>query len=187
MNKNTIRKKVLDQRRNIEVEEKREWDQLIFTSLVNSDFYIEAKRIFIYVSYENEVETKDIIQYSLDNKKEIYVPKTNIKEKTMKAIKINSLDELIVDNYGILEPKDVDKKSISDKFDLIIMPGLAFDRNGNRIGYGGGYYDKYISNLNYKVLKIALSYDLQLFKNIKSENHDIKVDCIITNKEIINM
>lgn len=186
MDKNLVRKKILELRCNIKDEEKIEWDQLIFASLVKSDFFIKAKKIFIYVSYKNEVDTKKIIQYSLKNKKEIYVPKTYLNEKNMKAIKINSLDELIVDNYGILEPKYVDKNNIGDNFDLIIMPGVAFDRCGNRIGYGGGYYDKYISKLNYNVLKIALAYHFQITDSIKAECHDINVDYIITNKEIIN-
>ena len=182
MDKNLVRKKILELRCNIKDEEKIEWDQLIFASLVKSDFFIKAKKIFIYVSYKNEVDTKKIIQYSLKNKKEIYVPKTYLNEKNMKAIKINSLDELIVDNYGILEPKYVDKNNIGDNFDLIIMPGVAFDRCGNRIGYGGGYYDKYISKLNYNVLKIALAYHFQITDSIKAECHDINVDYIITNK-----
>ena len=60
--------------------------------------------------------------------------------------------------------------------------GVAFDKNGNRIGYGGGYYDKYISKINDKCVKLALAYELQIVENIKSEIHDIKVDFIITNK-----
>ena len=103
----------------------------------------------------------------------------------MKAVKINSLDELIVDNYGILEPKYVDKNNIGDNFDLIIMPGVAFDRCGNRIGYGGGYYDKYLLNIKEDIKKIALAYDIQVIDDIHREKHDIKVDCIITEKEIV--
>lgn len=185
MDKNLVRKKILELRCNIKDEEKIEWDQLIFASLVKSDFFIKAKKIFIYVSYKNEVDTKKIIQYSLKNKKEIYVPKTYLNEKNMKAVKINSLDELIVDNYGILEPKYVDKNNIGNNFDLIIMPGVAFDRCGNRIGYGGGYYDKYLLNIKEDIKKIALAYDIQVIDDIHREKHDIKVDCIITEKEIV--
>ena len=103
----------------------------------------------------------------------------------MIAIKINSLSNMNVDNWGILEPKDVDKNKIGKEFDLIIMPGVAFDRYGNRIGYGGGYYDKYISQIEDLSNRISLAYDFQVVKSIESETHDIKVNGIITNNEFI--
>ena len=92
-----------------------------------------------------------------------------------------------VDKWGILEPKTVEEDKIGEEFDLIIMPGVAFDKFGNRIGYGGGYYDKYISRKNIKCPKIALAYDLQIIDKIQCEEHDIKADGIISNKEFIKM
>ena len=74
------------------------------------------------------------------------------------------------------------KNKIGDNFDLIIMPGVAFDKKGNRIGYGGGYYDKYLSKNNIKVKKVALAYEVQISKKYETEDHDIKVDFIINNK-----
>ena len=103
------------------------------------------------------------------------------------AMKINSLDNMGVDKWGILEPKTVEEDKIGEEFDLIIMPGVAFDKFGNRIGYGGGYYDKYISRKNIKCPKIALAYDLQIIDKIQCEEHDIKADGIISNKEFIKM
>ena len=103
----------------------------------------------------------------------------------MVAININSLNNMSVDNWGILEPKSVEKNKIGREFDLIIMPGVAFDRFGNRIGYGGGYYDKYVSQIKDISNRISLAYDFQLVKSIESESHDIKVNGIITNDEFI--
>lgn len=145
-------------------------------------FIKKSKKIFTYISFGSEVDTKKFINYAISDNKDIYVPKTDKVNKEMLAIKINSLNNMNVDKLGILEPKHVDKSKIGDKFDLIIMPGVAFDKNGNRIGYGGGYYDKYISKINDKCVKLALAYELQIVENIKSEIHDIKVDFIITNK-----
>ena len=95
---------------------------------------------------------------------------------------INSKNKNNINKYGI---KYVDKNNIGDNFDLIIMPGVAFDRYGNRIGYGGGYYDKYLLNIKEDIKKIALAYDIQVIDDIHREKHDIKVDCIITEKEIV--
>ena len=86
-------------------------------------------------------------------------------------------------NSGVAS--DNNKNNTEEKFDIIIMPGIAFDSDGNRIGYGGGYYDKYISNLNYDVVKVALAYNFQMVNYIKAEEHDIKVNYIFTDKEMI--
>ena len=103
----------------------------------------------------------------------------------MIAVKIHSLTELSVNNYGILEPINVDKDKIANDFDIIVMPGVAFDENGNRIGYGGGYYDKYLEKNIFKAKKVALAYEEQILERIESDFHDIKVDFIINTKKII--
>ncbi|SCJ98257.1 5-formyltetrahydrofolate cyclo-ligase family protein [uncultured Clostridium sp.] len=185
MNKDIIRKEIAELRNNLKLEDKKILDKKVFDLLIKSDFYKKSKRIFIYVSYKNEVDTKEIIYYSLKNGKTIYVPKINIEDKTMKAIRIHSLNELYVNKYGILEPNIVDKSCSELDFDLIIIPGIAFDMKGNRIGYGGGYYDKYLSGLECKIDKVALAYEFQVIDNIVIEKHDIKVDCVITDKQLI--
>ncbi|MBC5630983.1 5-formyltetrahydrofolate cyclo-ligase [Clostridium sp. NSJ-6] len=187
MDKKIIRKSVLKLRRNIKDEERGVWDKSIFDLLVNSKIYKDAQSIFIYVSCKDEVDTKEIIDYSLKNDKAIYVPKINIEDKTMKAIRIHSLNELYVNKYGILEPNIVDKNYIDSDFDLIVLPGIAFDKVGNRIGYGGGYYDKYLSVLECRINKVALAYGFQVLDNIEYEDHDIRVDYIITNKQLITI
>ena len=182
MDKNILRKEILERRNYLELDNKSKYDKVIFEKLINSDIYKKSKKIFTYISFSSEVDTKKFINYAISDNKDIYVPKTDKVNKEMLAIKINSLNNMNVDKLGILEPKHVDKSKIGDKFDLIIMPGIAFDKNGNRIGYCGGYYDKYISKINDKCVKLALAYELQIVENIKSEIHDIKVDFIITNK-----
>ena len=185
MEKKKVREEIIKKRNKFSLEIKKEYDELIFKQLINSDIYNKSKKIFTYVSFGSEVDTKGFIEYALSDNKEIYVPKTDKVNKEMIAIKINSLSNMNVDNWGILEPKDVDKNKIGKEFDLIIMPGVAFDRYGNRIGYGGGYYDKYISQIEDLSNRISLAYDFQVVKSIESESHDIKVNGIITNDEFI--
>lgn len=187
MDKKYIRKQILNIRNSILDNERKKWDSKILEFLINSDIYKNSTEIFIYVSYNSEVDTKNIIKKALEDNKRIYVPKVDLKHKTMDALNINSLDELSVNNYGILEPKSVDKTKFPNKLDLIIMPGVAFDRKGNRIGYGGGYYDKFISKITYIVNKVALAYEIQIATSIQSEEHDINPDYIITNKEVIKV
>lgn len=185
MYKKAIREDIIKKRNDLSLDIKVEYDIYIFDKLINSEAYKNSNKIFTYISFGNEVDTKEFIKYALNDGKEIYVPKTNKVSKEMIAIRIYSLDNMIEDNWGILEPKDIDKKNICENFDLIIIPGLAFDRRGNRIGYGGGYYDKYFSKIKNINNKLALAYDFQILDNIKSEIHDIKVDYIISNNETI--
>lgn len=185
MYKKTIRENIIKKRNDLSLDIKIEYDIYIFNKLINSEVYKNSNKIFTYISFGNEVDTKEFINHALNDGKKIYVPKTDKVNKEMVAIRIYSLDNMIKDNWGILEPKYIDEEKICEDFDLIIMPGLAFDRNGNRIGYGGGYYDKYFSKLKNTNNKVALVYDFQILDNIQSEIHDIKVDYIISNNETI--
>lgn len=187
MDKKKVREEIIKKRNNLLPEIKKEYDALIFKQLIESDIYNKSKKIFTYVSFGSEIDTIKFIKYALNDNKEIYVPKTDKTKKEMVAIRINSLDNMSVDNWGILEPKSVDKNKIGEDFDLILMPGLAFDRKGNRIGYGGGYYDKYLSQFKEISNKLVLAYDFQIVNNIENEPHDIKVNCIITNNEFIKI
>ena len=180
MEKKIVRKEISIIRNSLGKKEKEKLDNQIINNLMNTEDFKKAKSIFIYVSFGSEIDTKKIINYSLEKNKKVYVPKTDKIKKTMEAIEINNLNDLITDKWGILEPKEANYKNIGNQFDLIIVPGLAFDLEGNRIGYGGGYYDKYISNLKYNCIKIALTYQFQVIKGIKSEKYDIKIQKIIT-------
>ena len=103
----------------------------------------------------------------------------------MEAVKIVDLTNLKEDKYGILEPtKDIEAMN-KNELDLVIMPGLAFDTNGGRLGYGGGYYDKYLQKIAGNLSKVALAYDFQIVQEVPKEEHDIKVDYIITEKREI--
>ena len=160
-------------------------DNIIFEKLYNLDLYKKSDNIFVYINYKDEINTKKFINKALEEGKKIYVPKIYRDTRTMKAIFINSLDNLEKNSMGILEPKDdtlvIDKKDI----DLIIVPGAVFDKSFNRIGYGGGYYDRYLEEIREKDNKIALAYDFQIIDEIEAEDHDIKMDYIITDKRIL--
>ncbi|MDU2121445.1 MAG: 5-formyltetrahydrofolate cyclo-ligase [Clostridium celatum] len=187
MEKKKVREEIVKKRNNLSSEIKKEYDELIFKQLIESNIYKKAKKIFTYVSFGSEIDTIKFINHALNDNKKIYIPKTDKSKKEMVAIRINSLDNMNVDKWGILEPKVVDKNKIEKNFDLILIPGLAFDRNGNRIGYGGGYYDKYLSQIKETSNKIVLAYDFQIVNNIENEPHDIKTNYIITNNDFIKV
>ncbi len=135
----------------------------------------EAKVVFCYVSMGNEIGTKKLIEELL-KKKTVVVPYCASKEGNMICVKISSLDELSEGMYGILEPKNPIKFD-KMKIDVSILPALAFDEEGYRIGYGKGYYDRFLEDLN--SFKVGLCYKELYFPKIPHEKSDVKADLVI--------
>lgn len=179
--KKVLRNKILEIRDSLNNNEKELIDNKIFNELINTDLYKRSINIFIYISFSNEINTRNIIEKAFKDKKNVFIPKVYKDDKLMKAIKLNSIDELKKNSMGILEPIDDSNYIEKENIDLIVVPGVVFDKECNRIGYGGGYYDRYLKDIKSKENKIALAYDLQIVDKIESEVHDIKVDYIITN------
>lgn len=186
-NKKELRSKILSIRNNLDKDEKQRYDKIIFEKLRKRREYINSKNIFIYLGYGSEIDTISLVKDMFLDDKNVCIPKTNIEDRTMEAVIIRDLDNLEEDKYGILEPKSnydvIDKKDI----ELVIMPGVAFDNGGGRLGYGGGYYDKFLMDCSEDKYKIALAYDFQVIESVPKEDHDILVDCIITEKNEKNV
>lgn len=183
--KKEIRKSIIEKRNKIKNKDKTSMDKKIIESFKKEDSYKKARGIFIYIGFGSEINTKVIIEDALKKGKEVYVPK--VKGKEMLLIKIDSLENLVTSSYGILEPIGDNNNFDVDKLDLLVMPGVAFDNSGNRIGYGGGYYDRFLEKNKTNAEKIVLAYEFQILNSINNEKHDVKVDKIITEERIINI
>jgi 5-formyltetrahydrofolate cyclo-ligase len=137
--------------------------------------------VFIYVSFDNEVDTCGLISHFLEIGIDVSVP-VIAEDGTIKAVCIESMKDLVCNKFGIAEPKR-GRVTEPENISCIIVPGIVFDRELNRIGYGKGCYDKYMKGMTAK--KIALAYDFQIQPHIAADANDIKMDMIITDKEII--
>lgn len=183
-NKEEIRRYMLNKRDKISRVEKANLDNLIFKNITQNPYFLSAKVIFSYVSFQNEVDTHRIIRHAFDLGKKVCVPKVINREKGMKVLYIESIEELIPSKMGILEP-DINKEAVAiNDIDMAIVPGLAFDNFGGRLGYGGGFYDRFFEGSNIK--KIGIGYEFQILKDVPKEEHDILIDGIITEKNVIN-
>ncbi|MFC1769173.1 5-formyltetrahydrofolate cyclo-ligase [Nanoarchaeota archaeon] len=138
------------------------------------------KNIMVYASFDGEVDTHVLINELLKQKKNVILPK--IRDRLLMPIKISGFEDLLPGRYGILEPQQNTTFPIK-KIDLIILPGVCFDKNCHRIGFGEGYYDKFLPKLNCPI--IALAFDFQIVEKIQNDPHDVPVDLIITEKRII--
>ena len=181
MNKKNIRSLISEKRDNISKNEKDFLDRKIINFLTSLEEFIISKNICIYVNYKSEINTKKIIKIALENNKNIYVPRIK-KNREMEFVKIKSLDDLEKNKMGILEPK-LNLKDSVEKIDINVLPGLAFDLEGGRIGYGGGYYDRYFYDK--ECLNISLCYEIQIIDKIPMESHDIEYDYLISEERIL--
>jgi len=181
--KEILRKEIKEKRKKQSKEEQRKKSKEIKEKLFNLKEYKEAKTILIYVSYNSEVFTHEMIKEALNNKN-VVVPISNTKNNTLSLSILESWNDLESSSYGILEPKKDKIKEIPiDEIDLIIVPGVAFDIRGNRMGHGKGYYDKLLEKT--KLITIGLAFEFQLVNKIPTEKHDKPVNIIITEKRII--
>jgi len=170
--KKEIRKKYLNLRNNIN--NKTFKDNLIYQKMITNKKIINSETILIYVSTEEEIDTLRAINYFI-NKKKIAVPK--IENNEMNFYYINSLNELRLGYFNILEPNN--NNLVTDFTNTVsITPGICFSEEGYRIGYGKGYYDKFYQKHN--VYKIGLCYKKCLLNTIPYDKYDRKVDEIIT-------
>ncbi|UCD03736.1 MAG: 5-formyltetrahydrofolate cyclo-ligase [Candidatus Woesearchaeota archaeon] len=179
MEKSELRKKILDQRNKLTKEAILDRSLKIKRNLYLLKEFKEAEAFNCYVSKDSEVSTHDILKEN-KNKKLVCVP--CVSEKNIVNSCLKDFDKLVERCFGILEPKTIEEINKS-KLDVVIVPGIVFDRKGYRIGYGMGYYDRFLSNLN--VMKISLAYNFQVLDKIPHDTHDIKLDYIITENEII--
>ena len=145
----------------------------------------KAKVVMAFISIPGEVNTSYIIKNCFEQGKKVVVPKVKWKKEKMVAVELEGKDHpLESGKYGILEPVDSKTFPVED-IDLIIVPGLAFDEKLNRLGRGGGYYDKFLDQKECKALKCGVGYDLQVIEKLPHEKHDQKMDVIITEERVI--
>lgn len=175
--KKTLRKKFISERNSLASDYRNSSTNTIFATLEEQNFFESSEKIFIYVGFGSEITTETFIKKWI-NKKQIFVPK--IENGKMNLIRLKSWDELAPGHFGVLEPTSSDY--YEGKIDLVVTPSIVFDNNGYRLGYGKGYYDKYFSSREYDI-SVGLSYHKLLQDNVPKEDHDIKVDVIITEEK----
>ena len=183
--KKFIRKELLSKRNSLPQEECKNYSKMIKEHLLSLPIYQKADTLLIYASYRSEVSTYGIIEHSLRDSKRVYCPKV-LEPGIMEFYEIRSLKDIVEGYRNIPEPIDTsyiyDYKAHTNT--LMIMPLVGYDTNKTRLGYGGGFYDRYLQQLP-SIPKIALGYECQKYKSLlPSEPTDIKPDYILTEESI---
>jgi 5-formyltetrahydrofolate cyclo-ligase len=181
--KDKIRKQVLDARFKLTPEQRRVKSAEIEAKLFGLPGYRAASIVMFYASFQSEVETHHMIRRALAEGKRVVLPK--VKGKDLELFEIKSFDKDVLPGaWGIPEPKGGMPAELKD-ISLIVVPGAAFDEQGNRIGYGAGFYDKLLPL--YKGKTVALAFELQIASEVPADAHDIPMQMIVTEKRIIDV
>jgi 5-formyltetrahydrofolate cyclo-ligase len=185
--KKAIRKELLEKRDRIPKELKGTKDIAIKHRLLRLPEFLSAGTILFYASFRSEVETSGIISEALSMGKRVVLPKVEKEKHILTLYEIKNLDELEQGFMGIPEPMQRKERLVHlEDIDLVIVPGAGYDHSGNRLGYGGGYYDILLAGRQKKMPVIAIAYEEQLVDSIPAEKHDVKVDMIVTDRRVIN-
>lgn len=180
--KKLIRKEIFQRRKEATLENLENWSNAIIEKVLASEMYKNSDTIYTYVAYKREVETKGLIQQAWKDGKKVAVPR--VEGKVMNFYYITSLDELENSDMGIPEPQPI--HPADDEYALMVMPGVAFDKTMNRIGYGGGFYDRYLE-AHPDLKRLAIAFEFQFVDGpLPTEPTDICPEVIITEASILS-
>lgn len=178
-NKNILRKEIKILRENLSETLKKENSQKIIKKLLELDEIKNSKAIMSYIDFKNEVETRELNEILKSQGKIVLLPKILNDE----IIVFYDEENYELGKFGVEEPRG---KIYSSNIDLVIVPGIVFNELGDRIGFGKGYYDKFLAkNKNSK--RVSMAYDFQINNNFSGENFDEKIEVIVTEKRLIKL
>lgn len=183
MKKSELRQQILALRRDMEPQLHYEQSVLAQKVLVCSEPFKRARYLALYSSVNKEVATQDLFTAAVDTGKQVFYPR--VKGQTLQFYAVNDLAELTTGCFGVLEPTSgavINPQGL----DLIVVPGVAFDFEGRRLGYGKGFYDRFLVLTSCDCVSVGLGFDFQLSKRLPDEQHDQKVSFLATESGFIS-
>ncbi|TFD97517.1 5-formyltetrahydrofolate cyclo-ligase [Jeotgalibacillus salarius] len=180
MDKKKIRQLMLNQLHNLPEKEKKLYTNHIHQKILTSKEWIESDIIAITISRGQEIDTKALINQALEEGKKVCAPRCEPDTKKLFFHYIKSLEEAVPSFFGLLEPEPHLPLAHKSEIDLVIVPGLAFSSSGYRVGFGGGYYDRFLSD--YIGYSISMAFSFQLIEDNFAESYDIPVSKVITER-----
>jgi 5-formyltetrahydrofolate cyclo-ligase len=183
--KKEIRSVIQEKRDCLDGSIRQEKSHLIANRLMGLSQYAESSHMLAYYPFRSEIDTRIIIRDAANRGKKIALPRVGREGLELFYIK-NLEEDLGPGSYDIMEPVPSRcKKAEPSHIDLVIVPGVGFDRKHNRLGYGGGFYDRLLASIPVGAPRIALAFDLQVIDEVPVSEHDLKIDILITESQII--
>lgn len=185
--KGELRRSILALRRALPETERRRRSHLVWERVVALPAYQRAHLILSYMAFNHEVLTGGLLQQAMAAGKQVVLPAVQPARQQLELYVITDLERDLSPGYrGILEPHPQRARAIApDALDLALVPGVAFDEQGRRLGYGAGFYDRLLDRLPRRVLKIGLAFEFQVMPRLPQQPHDISLEAIVTESRVI--
>ncbi len=181
--KQTLRKEISERLLSMPDSDLKKKSDAICKKIVETREFKNSDVVMLYLPMPYEVDIEPLIESCWQSSKRVLLPRILWQQKKMIAVEINSLGaELETSRIKNLKQPASSDAADEKEIDLIITPGLGFDMNGNRLGRGGGYYDKFFGCKKLRAIKLAVAFDEQIVDEIPTQEHDLKIDCIVTDK-----
>lgn len=168
---------------------KKKKDAAIRKRLYRLSEFMKADNILLFASFRSEVNTGAILTHVLKLGKRLTLPRVDARRRMLRLYEVKDANELSPGYMGISEPSaEIDREIPLGSIDLAVVPGIGFDATGNRLGYGGGYYDRLLSaagEQKARIFTLSLAFEEQITEALPSEPHDVRIDMIITDKRLI--
>lgn len=183
--KKEIRASIQKKRDSLSSGKRHEKSLVISLKFIDLDYYKDSSRLLAYYPFRSEIDTKIIIKDALNRGKEIILPRVG--KDCLELYYVRDLEyDLEPGSYDIMEPiPERCPQAQAGSIDLVIVPGVGFDRDYNRLGYGGGFYDRLLMEIPEDIPRIALAFDIQVVDQIPVSGHDLKIDMLITESFIL--
>jgi len=186
LDKKKTRQRVLQQRRAFSATEKTPAEQRMLKFLQSWEIFRQAKTIHIFISKTDEPDTVPIIECAWESGKTVAVPCVVPDSFELFHSQLKSFEDLSSGALGVLEPSPEGRIAMNpESFDLVIIPGVAFDRQGGRLGYGKGYYDRFLEQT--AAFRLALAFNFQVLEKVPTEKHDVPMNGVLTESGIIEV
>ncbi|UOF92205.1 5-formyltetrahydrofolate cyclo-ligase [Fodinisporobacter ferrooxydans] len=188
--KKFLRQKMIRKRQELDAEYRAAADKIIIERCMGLSAIQNAKTIMLYSDFRGEVGTRQFVERLLEDGKQVFLPVTDHAAKLLLPVQITGFEQLHPGAYGILEPQIppeavINKQDASNvSLDVVVVPGVAFRTDGGRLGYGGGFYDRFLANLPNPVIKIGLAYQFQIDETFPVDDHDVMMDLVVTQKKV---
>lgn len=188
MNKKTMRKEIIAKRDQLTFAEQQEKSLRIAEHVLALDALQDATHVFGFLNFGSEVHMQPILDALVARGKHVYVPYTEKGDPIMRIVRYTSMDDLEEGHYGILTPKEQNREwGVKENLDVILVPGVAFSQDGYRIGYGAGFYDRFIASLPQRTYNIGIGYALQHRASVPTEPHDLPVDALVSEEGVFSI
>ncbi|MBA4495578.1 5-formyltetrahydrofolate cyclo-ligase [Paenactinomyces guangxiensis] len=186
--KQALRKDMLQMRNGLSSAYINECSEQICRALIQFPVYREAESVLFYMAFRNEADVRRGMEDAWKQGKQVLLPRANPADRSMRCFRVDSFAELEAGAYGISEPPDDPGREVDpERIQLVIVPGVAFDVNGYRLGYGGGYYDRFFAGFSTRSKRIGVAYPEQIVKTVYPDPHDQAMDWIITPHEVFTI